>query len=60
MNYLLSSSVFSEEDFDEFVQDWQNKHKQEVQLPNIFDMIKEYKKTKEILLGEEEEEKKKR
>ena len=57
MNYLLSSSVFSEEDFDEFVQDWQNKHKQEVQLPNIFDMIKEYKKNKEILLGEEEEEK---
>ena len=55
MNYLLGSSTISDEDFDEFVHEWQNKHKEEVLLPNIFELMEEYKKYKQILLGEEEE-----
>ena len=53
MNSLLSSSILSEEGFDEFVQDWRKKHKDYVIEPNIFDMIKEYKKSKQILFSEE-------
>ena len=51
---LLGANDLSE-DFDEFYENEMKQHSQEYFIPNIFDMIKKYKKSKGILLEEEKE-----
>ena len=53
MNQLLGSNILSEKEFDEFFEDEIKKNMNNVNIPNIFDMIKKYKKKKGILIEEE-------
>ena len=56
MNNLLGANILSETEFDEFYEKEMKKHIQDVNVPNIFDMVKKYKKTKGIKVEEEKEE----
>ena len=56
MNNLLGANILSETEFDEFYEKEMKKHIQDVNVPNIFDMIKKYKKSKGIKVDVEKEE----
>ena len=53
MNQLLGSNIFSEKEFDEFYENEIKKNKENIIIPNIFEMIKKYKKKKGITIEEE-------
>ena len=55
MNRLLGSNILSEKEFDEFYESERKKHIDNVNMPNIFEMINEYKKRKGIKIEEEKE-----
>ena len=55
MNNLLGSYILNEEEFEEFLENERKKNYLDVIEPNIFEMIKRYKKHKGILLEEENE-----
>ena len=55
-NNLLGANNLSQEEFDEFYENEMKLHKKEYYIPNIFEMIKKYKKSKGILFEEEKEE----
>ena len=56
-NNLLGFNKLSNEEFNKFIEDELKKHVDDVNIPNIFEMIKKYKESKGIF--EEEEEKSK-
>ena len=55
MNKLLGANILSEEEFDDFYQKEMKKNIKDVKDPDIFEMIKKYKKSKGIILEEEKE-----
>ena len=53
MNRLLGSNILSEKEFDQFYKNEIKKNINNVDIPNIFEMIKKYKKSKGIIIEEE-------